>query len=100
MQEYFSEAIKEAGSYPEMEQHKTLDCGHGRIEKRTYYLAGIRIWPNGRAFGGLEWYARKWNGMGKFVRIPDISFLPCLTCLHLQTQSGRIGGLKTPFIGV
>ena len=38
VQEYFSEAIKEAKLYPEIEQQRTLDYGHGRIEKRTYYL--------------------------------------------------------------
>ncbi len=58
VQEYFSEAIKKAEFYPEMEQHKTLDCGHGRIEKRTYYLStevswyqDLKQWAGIRGFG-------------------------------------------------
>lgn len=53
-------------------------------------LDGIRIWSNGRASGDLEWYARKWSAMAKFVRIPDIPLLPHPTYLHLQTQSEMI----------
>lgn len=41
-----------------MEQHKTLDCGHGRIEKRTYYLStevgwyqDLVEWTGIRGFG-------------------------------------------------
>lgn len=58
VQEYFSEAVKAAESYPEMEQHQTLDCGYGRIEKRTYYLStevgwyqDLDQWAGIRGFG-------------------------------------------------
>lgn len=41
-----------------MERHKTLDCGHGRIEKRTYYLStevgrhqDLAQWTGIRGFG-------------------------------------------------
>ena len=58
VQEYFSEAMKEAKFYPEMEQYKTLDCGHGRIEKRMYYLStevgwyqDLAQWAGIRGFG-------------------------------------------------
>jgi len=57
-QEYLFEAIKEIKRYPEIEQHKTLDCGHGRIETRTYYLSteiswykNLDQWANARVFG-------------------------------------------------
>lgn len=43
VQKYFSEAVK-AAAFREMEQHKTPDCGHGRIEKRTYYLSTEAGW--------------------------------------------------------
>lgn len=58
VQEYFSEAMKKVDAYPEIEQHKTLDCGHGRIEKRTYYLStevgwyqDLAQWTGIRGFG-------------------------------------------------
>lgn len=58
VQEYFAGAMQEPGLYPEIQQHKTLDCGHGRIEKRTYYLStevdwyqDLTQWAGIRGFG-------------------------------------------------
>ena len=49
---YFSEALEHPQWYPEMTTCETVDKGHGRIEKRTYYLtpdlsglANINDWP-------------------------------------------------------
>jgi len=34
--EYFSAAEKTPKQYPGIKQMKTCDCGHGRLEDRTY----------------------------------------------------------------
>lgn len=54
VQAYFSEAVKKPKEYPEIQQVKTLDSGHGRIEKRTYYLSTE-----------IEWYQdlAQWAGL-------------------------------------
>ena len=54
VQEYFAEAVKKPKEYPELQQIKTLDCGHGRIESRTYYLSTE-----------IEWYQdiEQWSGL-------------------------------------
>lgn len=49
---YFKEALEHPQWYPEMTSCETVDKGHGRIEKRTYYLtpdlsglANAKDWP-------------------------------------------------------
>ena len=37
-QTYFDDALKNPQWYPEMRSYETLDKGHGRIERRRYYL--------------------------------------------------------------
>ena len=93
-----------AESCLEMEQHKTLDCGHGRIEKRTYYLStevgwyqNLAQWTGIQGFGMVQSEVEQ---NGQIVGKPDISLLLYPACLHLQTQSENIGRLKTPFTGV
>ena len=51
-QTYFTDALEHPQWYPEMTQYETLDKGHGRIEKRTYYLSpdlsgleNVQDWP-------------------------------------------------------
>ncbi len=58
VQEYFSAAENAPKQYPEIKQMKTCDCGHGRIESRTYYLSteidwyqDMAQWVGLRAFG-------------------------------------------------
>ena len=36
---YFKDALENPQWYPEMTSYETVDKGHGRIEKRTYYLS-------------------------------------------------------------
>jgi predicted transposase YbfD/YdcC len=36
---YFKDALEHPERYPEMTTYETVDKGHGRIEKRTYYLS-------------------------------------------------------------
>lgn len=51
---YFKDAMEHPQWYPEMTACETLDKGHGRIEKRTYYLS-----PD---LSGLE-NAGEWSGL-------------------------------------
>ena len=58
VQEYFDAALREPQNYPLVKSVKTTDCGHGRIETRTYYLTteiewfeNRAEWSNLRAFG-------------------------------------------------
>ena len=51
---YFRDALEHPQWYPEMRSCETLDKGHGRIEKRTYYLS-----PE---LSGLE-KAQNWPGL-------------------------------------
>ena len=37
-QTYFDDALKNPQWYPEIQSYETLDKGHGRIERRRYYL--------------------------------------------------------------
>ena len=51
---YFKDAIEHPQLYPEMTSCETLDKGHGRIEKRTYYLsADLSGLGNARDWSGL-----------------------------------------------
>lgn len=38
VEEYFMAALESIRQYPEVTSYKTMDCGHGRVEQRTYYL--------------------------------------------------------------
>lgn len=53
-QTYFKDALAHPQMYPEMSSCETLDKGHGRIERRTYYLS-----PD---LSGLE-TANDWAGL-------------------------------------
>ena len=53
-QTYFTDALENRECYPEMTSCETLDKGHGRIERRTYYLS-----PN---LSGFE-AAQDWSGL-------------------------------------
>ena len=53
-QTYFTDALEHPQWYPEMTMCETLDKGHGRIERRTYYLS-----PD---LSGLE-NAQDWPGL-------------------------------------
>ena len=44
VQAYFSDAVKRPKEYPEIQQRKTLNSGHGRFESRTYYLSTEIDW--------------------------------------------------------
>lgn len=52
--EYFQSALNEPQNYPAIQRTETIDKGHGRIEKRGYYLSGE-----------IDWYAdrEKWTGL-------------------------------------
>ncbi len=52
--EYFQSALREPQNYPAIQKIETIDKGHGRIEKRSYYLSGE-----------IDWYAdrEKWAGL-------------------------------------
>lgn len=52
--EYFNSALSEPQNYPTIQRIETIDKGHGRIEKRSYYLSGE-----------IDWYAEreKWTGL-------------------------------------
>ena len=58
VKEYFEGALEASQLYPELKKQPTLDKGHGRIEKRTYYLstetdwfADKPLWQKLNAFG-------------------------------------------------
>ena len=51
---YFKDALEHPQWYPEMTTFETLDKGHGRIEKRTYYLSSD--------LSGLA-NAKNWSGL-------------------------------------
>ena len=51
---YFKDALEHPQWYPEMTSCETVDKGHGRIEKRTYYLSSD--------LSGLE-NAKDWSGL-------------------------------------
>ena len=57
METYFKDALEHPQWYPEMTTYKTVDKGHGRIEKRTYYLSSD--------LSGLE-NAADWSGLSGF----------------------------------
>lgn len=44
VREYFDAACREPWNYPAVQQTKTVDYGHGRIETRTYYLTTEIAW--------------------------------------------------------
>ena len=54
---YFKDALEHPQWYPEMTSYETIDKGHGRIEKRTYYLSSD--------LSGLE-NAADWSGLSGF----------------------------------
>lgn len=54
---YFKDALEHPQRYPEMTSYETVDKGHGRIEKRTYYLS--------LDLSGLE-NAADWSGLSGF----------------------------------
>ena len=54
---YFKDALEHPQWYPEMTTYETVDKGHGRIEKRTYYLSSD--------LSGLE-NAADWSGLSGF----------------------------------
>ena len=54
---YFKDALAHPQWYPEMTTCETVDKGHGRIEKRTYYLSSD--------LSGLE-NAADWSGLSGF----------------------------------
>ena len=49
VEEYFEAARQESRDYPGIQAVKTTDCGHGRMETRTYYLTTEVGWFEGRA---------------------------------------------------
>ena len=57
VQTYFKEALEHPRWYPEMTMCETVDKGHGRIERRTYYLSSD--------LSGLE-NAGDWSGLAGF----------------------------------
>lgn len=54
---YFEDALAHPQWYPEMTSYETVDKGHGRIEKRTYYLSSD--------LSGLE-NSADWSGLSGF----------------------------------
>ena len=46
--DYFSSAITEKQFYPEVSSSQTTEKGHGRIERRTYYLSAEIEWLENR----------------------------------------------------
>jgi len=50
VQKYFSAAENAPKQYPEIKQMETRDCGHGRIERRTYDGPFQRL--ENKIFGG------------------------------------------------
>ena len=54
---YFKDALEHPQWYPEMTSFETVDKGHGRIERRTYYLSSD--------LSGLD-NAADWSGLAGF----------------------------------
>ena len=52
-------ALDQPGQYPALECLKTVDSGHGRIEKRTYYLSTEIEWYEGK----VQWADLRAVGM-------------------------------------
>lgn len=61
--EYFQAAFAEPKRYPAIQMEETLDKGHGRIEKRRYYLTSE-----------IEWYEdkEKWGGFAGLGMVHSI----------------------------
>lgn len=57
VQEYFDAALREPQNYPAVQNCETVDFGHGRVEKRTYYLS-VEV----------DWYEEKsaWSNLHSF----------------------------------
>lgn len=60
---YFETAIKERQFYPDIEDKTTQDNGHGRIEKRKYYLTNDIEWLNQKR----DWKNLRSIGMVKSI---------------------------------
>lgn len=55
VQEYFATALENPAQYPELMSCRTKDCGHGRIENRSYYLSADIDWYQDRSqWAGLR----------------------------------------------
>ena len=53
--DYFAAALENPRLYPDIQHHRTIDKGHGRIERRDYYLTASIDWLDGReAWAGLH----------------------------------------------
>ena len=49
VEEFFRAAQREPKNYPDIKTLETKDCGHGRVETRTYYLTTEVEWFESRA---------------------------------------------------
>ena len=88
---YFETAEKEPGFYP-LSKTSTLDKGHGRIEKREYFLTTDIEWIENRD----EWAGLNAIGMVRSTRIVDETesvegryFITSLTDVQLFSEAAR-----------
>ena len=75
VQEYFDAARREPQNYPAVKSITTKDCGHGRIETRTYYLTteiewfeDRAKWSNLRSFGMVQSKVEQQGGITEDTR--------------------------------
>lgn len=95
---YFEDALKEKFAGVDHECYKTVEKGHGRIEKRNYYLLTDLSWlPERKA-----WYGLAGVGMvvitvtqkGKHRQTNGIFFAALQQLVDLPRQFASIGELK------
>ena len=61
---YFESALNEPHFYGDIQKAKTLEKGHGRIEKRVYYLTDEIGWMEDKAqWSGLKAIGRKFPSL-------------------------------------
>jgi predicted transposase YbfD/YdcC len=83
---YFEDALKEKFAGVDHESYKTVEKGHGRIEKRNYYLLTDLGWlPERKAWYGLA-------GVGMVVgraEMHPVSSGPLFGMLHIERTIGK-----------
>ena len=90
---YFKDALEHPQWYPEMTSFETVDKGHGRIERRTYYLSSD--------LSGLDNTA-DWSGLAGFgivrshVTVGEIESSEIRYAMVYSSR--RVASSKTRFI--
>ena len=89
---YFESAFDQPQFYDEISSHKTLEKGHGRIEKRYYYLSEEidwlpqkAEWPSLKAIGAVRSIVEKSGKISEEIRY----FISSVTDVNVFANSVR-----------